>query len=1121
MAILHTPRLVIEKKEQTRKDLFSRYYSYQAANGINNNLNQIDFSLENTYLQSLDDIVVAEEDLGWENISYERFVWSYAGVNLEEPGHPLIGCSAAQAYNWNASVAGEGNNNNIQDQDKLILNYDSPPLPVAVPLGSARQSLEYNFGRQIVNFIDEHSITRQVAADVNLGIDEQPEEIRQSIINATALLRVGEPESDALIDQFLKIVFAPYPVGLPPDPNRGKPLWDETTTREDAQVVRRSLIGGIPIDINPIMHDYNEFKKTLFRDPFPSTLQPGNDVQFIRLPVYRGARNGLRAPLQSFLEVLYALMGSTVYLGYNSYDRILERKFGRITIQNVWKAFTELVLGSPLLREHISIRGTDKTQTYQIGQTQVVLPTVYSRDYYDFSPQAKFVLDYSSYGYITNLLDAPDDFGGSTEFSTIDPQYNYYHEKYEKAIASPQVPEAALPNLYIYDYITDNGNNLANSPEWQDDQNAAAELNNNLDRLITLDEFEATSLPRLGGTEEEKTNFLSYLDQYAGAITPEDQIIGQDDTGAVIDLMSDLAKQYYNIPTPASRMDIYSRISSRASTFPMSVGINFPTSFVGPIATSIEDSFTSVSLVDSIIKTTSSPEMVYMYSNGFGYDPAGGQMMPPNQSDAVFVNQSYHAQTFRPFEGVNFRRFGIESEIRIYDFHRWIENANSEIENEPNPPAPRERYLGQCPRLVDRIRLQAISNQIENYAIENSLTYEQIINGQQASSETILYKLVKKDAQTDEIIQNFYFPNTKFENVIKFADTQVKFEKHYRYELIGVDVVYGSKFALRPIDWSLDPSLSEENLIYLGVSVMRAPDPKIIEYPIYTREWKSSGVTGMTLPDVYVADRPPPSPEILIAPLRGNYRQVVLALQPSNESFLGTRAIPWVHMENEDIQYSVNPSIVFQKTFKNFSLFSPNLEFSGESASEVKKIEIFRSEEITDQASNIRELYPMTFANKKHKILNVAADAPEEEKAVSFDCIDTLEPNKKYYYTARSVDVHGKVSNPTPIYVVELVFDKGTYYPMIDMYHPKFASRTTPTKKMARFLEIKAAPIQINVQNTFDRGDNLVQSQKGFIAATENKVENNKFLVRLTSRDTGRKIQFGIKFKSNTTLDET
>ena len=31
---------------------------------------------------------------------------------------------------------------------------------------------------------------------------------------------------------------------------------------------------------------------------------------------------------------------------------------------------------------------------------------------------------------------------------------------------------------------------------------------------------------------------------------------------------------------------------------------------------------------------------------------------------------------------------------------------------------------------------------------------------------------------------------------------------------------------------------------------------------------------------------------------------------------------------------------------------------------------------------------------------------PEDERALAFDCIGNLEPNVKYYYTARAVDVH-------------------------------------------------------------------------------------------------------------------
>ena len=36
---------------------------------------------------------------------------------------------------------------------------------------------------------------------------------------------------------------------------------------------------------------------------------------------------------------------------------------------------------------------------------------------------------------------------------------------------------------------------------------------------------------------------------------------------------------------------------------------------------------------------------------------------------------------------------------------------------------------------------------------------------------------------------------------------------------------------------------------------------------------------------------------------------------------------------------------------------------------------------------------------------------------------DFLEPNKKYFYTFRAVDVHGKVSNPSQVYQLEISFD--------------------------------------------------------------------------------------------------
>ena len=47
---------------------------------------------------------------------------------------------------------------------------------------------------------------------------------------------------------------------------------------------------------------------------------------------------------------------------------------------------------------------------------------------------------------------------------------------------------------------------------------------------------------------------------------------------------------------------------------------------------------------------------------------------------------------------------------------------------------------------------------------------------------------------------------------------------------------------------------------------------------------------------------------------------------------------------------------------------------------------------------------------------------------------ESVLPNTKYYYTFRSVDVHGHMSNPTPIYQVELIDADGAIYPLVNIY---------------------------------------------------------------------------------------
>jgi hypothetical protein len=839
-------------------------------------------------------------------------------------------------------------------------------------------------------------------------------------------------------------------------------------------------------------------------------------------------------PLASLLEIIYALMGShgPDIPNYTTVRQILARRFGTVTPAAIYQA-----LGQALQRTGV----IDGSLEQEIAR-RVNGGYWKEYEYYNFEPPSHFGLDYQSYFYLMDVMNDPSNLSSSAELAGINPEYNYYQEEYEKAISSPDVPEAVLPNMYVYSLITDPEerlpeDRLQGDPPWND-PNRREDLSNNFDRLITMGEFERTSLPSLRNSGESRELFEEYLRRYAAVTTP-----GGDDqeTAVTLDFMSDLAQQYYNITTPSDLMQIYDRINSRKNMFPMYIETSFPTAPIGEIGRIMEETTSSTSLVRSYMNAPKTRETLYMSCNGF-VKPEGERLDLELRNERVLTSYAESAANIREpgsFTGTaQLRRVGMFDDAKIItDWTTWFNDVSEDIEVQELD----DRFGGWCPPgIANAITIQTIRNRIEDTARSAMLTFSDVVydcNNGACSQEVILYKLTKYYAPSagdipPEIVQNYYFPISSKTNLIKFVDTQVKYNKDYRYELSAVSVVYGSKFSLLMTDWRGFPVQSpshpfgeeEDDRCYIVGGALTTPNIKIIEYPLFSEAWKRVSAGALSYPDVKVYDRPPPPPQILVAPYFGNYRQVLLAMQPGEEEFTGPRAIPWIMLDRQqDWGSSILPSILYQKKFENFSLVSPNLEFTSESRSEVKKMEIYRSTTIDETITSVPELYVNTFSGNLHKVLDISGnpDIPPEDTALSFEFLDDLQPNVRYYYAVRSVDVHGKVSNPTPIYQVELVYVKGTYYPRISVYDKALISNKSPTKKMTRFLEIKSADIQSAVKNTYNNQDKIINSEKGFISEADNQVESGKFLIRLTSRDTGRKIQFGIKFERDMTTDDT
>ena len=127
--------------------------------------------------------------------------------------------------------------------------------------------------------------------------------------------------------------------------------------------------------------------------------------------------------------------------------------------------------------------------------------------------------------------------------------------------------------------------------------------------------------------------------------------------------------------------------------------------------------------------------------------------------------------------------------------------------------------------------------------------------------------------------------------------------------------------------------------------------------------------------------------------------------------------------------------------------------------------------------------------------------------------IDFIEPNQKYYYIFRAVDKHGHISNPTTIYEVELVKQDGSVYSLISVVDEFAESPKASTKSMRRYLHIKP-----NTENSFiDRialGERAEAKdiERVNLGIGDERIWGKKFKIRLTSKNSGKKIDFNLNF---------
>jgi len=442
---------------------------------------------------------------------------------------------------------------------------------------------------------------------------------------------------------------------------------------------------------------------------------------------------------------------------------------------------------------------------------------------------------------------------------------------------------------------------------------------------------------------------------------------------------------------------------------------------------------------------------------------------------------------------------------------------------------------------------------------QHKRSYSDIMNGVPAYAEDLFYRIekIRIDPSTGEekVVQNILIPNTSELDVVKYVDTQLKYYTYatYKYNVYSHTVVFGAKYKYlwlnsqtgapytsgannRPwyskVDLSSEVPVEEilEQINELGEGISsevvesgtqqqantsgKAPGEQELgggfagngagagsgpfggddSPPIETQPdgFQVAGNNAVvetnfaatfrvhltpsikiipnkifSTPEIMIMDKPPVIPDVNIIPYRGVNNQVKILLSGASDRY---RVPPVIMLEGDQEEYAKISAAQLSVDGK--------IEFGSDDP--VRSFQIFRIQK-----------KPSTYAD--FELYDQISKQYYEEHIL---------PNTKYYYTFRAIDDHGHVSNPTPVYEVELIDEKGAVKPIIRLVEMDKPKNKSNIKECQKYIYIKP-----NLQQLYFSDNPDVDS----IFSDQNK--KKKYKMRITSKGSGKKIDVNLSFR--------
>jgi hypothetical protein len=284
-------------------------------------------------------------------------------------------------------------------------------------------------------------------------------------------------------------------------------------------------------------------------------------------------------------------------------------------------------------------------------------------------------------------------------------------------------------------------------------------------------------------------------------------------------------------------------------------------------------------------------------------------------------------------------------------------------------------------------------------------------------------------------------------------------------------------------------------------SVINEPAPAVFSTPYCTQT-------------VMIADKPPVPPDVVFVPYVGVNNKVLVLFNSNVGEILARPVI----LKNSDAsfiadEYYAQKSITVTEeqvlTPDVGELTRPKLEYRNDDP--IRKYELFR----VDQK-------PASYDDFRGKNLTdgpIQAELGPDKFSTAPAFVDNIQPNRKYWYCARSIDIHENISNPTYIFEIEMVDNKGQMYMRhkVVNFEPQVLNYKKTGRKilaieprsMQRYYNAANPPSPVAL-NEVPTSNILGTSEVNNVSSIWNK----KFKVRITSKKTGRKIDLNLTFKN-------